>query len=70
MGDLRDAISRNNLKLPDLSEPFDFLRGDRLLRADRRLALASTACIAAARSTCVDATAQLAGIRHAARAVF
>ncbi|MBU4271305.1 MAG: hypothetical protein KKA28_05525 [Planctomycetes bacterium] len=40
MGDLRDAISRNNLKLPDLAEPLDFLRGDQLLRADRRLALA------------------------------
>jgi hypothetical protein len=40
MGDLRDAISRNNLKLPDLSEPRDFLRGDQLLRADRKLALA------------------------------
>ncbi len=39
MGDLRDAISRNNLKLPDLLEPMDFLRGDRLLRADRKLAL-------------------------------
>ncbi len=38
MGDLRDAISRNNLKLPDLSEPRDLLRGDLLLRADRRLA--------------------------------
>ena len=38
MGDLRDAISRNKLKLPDLSEPLDFLRSDRLLRADRQLA--------------------------------
>jgi len=38
MGDLRDAISRNNLKLPDLTEPLDFLRGDQLLRADRKLA--------------------------------
>ena len=40
MSDLRDAISRNNLKLPDLAEPLDFLRGDQLLRADRRLSLA------------------------------
>ena len=40
MGDLRDAISRNNLKLPDLSEAARFLRGDQLLRADRKLALA------------------------------
>ena len=39
IGDLRDAISRNNLKLPDLAGPLDFLRGDQLLRADRRLAL-------------------------------
>src|SRR5205085_5328439 len=31
MGDLRDAISRNNLKLPD------FRAGDPLLAADRRL---------------------------------
>jgi hypothetical protein len=40
MGDLRDAISRNAVKLPDLAEPMDLVRGDRLLRADRRLALA------------------------------
>ncbi len=63
IGDLRDAISRNNLKLPDLLSPLDFspddgilrrarrvsgwlwrgtadfLHGDQLLRADRRLAL-------------------------------
>ena len=36
-GDLRDALSRNHLKLPDLSDPVDLLRGDQLLRADRRL---------------------------------
>ena len=40
MGDLRDAISRNNLKLPDLSGPFSFLGGDQLLCADRKLAAA------------------------------
>lgn len=60
MGDLRDAVSRNNLKLPDLgrddppawTERFgpvlgrllagarEFWQGDRLLRADRRLAVA------------------------------
>ena len=34
MGDFRDALSRNNLKLPDL----EFSRGDPLLRADVRLA--------------------------------
>ena len=39
MGDLRDAISRNNLKLPDLAGPFGFLRGDDLLLADRKLSL-------------------------------
>ncbi len=36
--DLRDAISRNNLKLPDLADPQEWLRGDPLLRLDRRLA--------------------------------
>jgi hypothetical protein len=38
MGDLRDALSRNNLKLPDCASPDDFLRGDQLLQADLRLA--------------------------------
>jgi hypothetical protein len=36
IGHLRDAVSRNALKLPDLSTG-DLLRGDQLLRADRRL---------------------------------
>src|SRR5947209_4308005 len=36
-GDLRDTISRNQLKLPDLQDPQDFIRGDPLLRLDRRL---------------------------------
>lgn len=35
MGDLRDAISRSNLKLNDLSGPSEFLFGDKLLRADK-----------------------------------
>jgi hypothetical protein len=35
--DLRDAISRNQLKLKDLSDPQEFIRGDPLLRLDRRL---------------------------------
>ena len=35
-GDLRDALSRNALKLPDL-RPKALWRGDRLLRADHRL---------------------------------
>jgi hypothetical protein len=38
IGDLRDALSRNNLKLPDLAGPGEFLRGDPLLRLDRELA--------------------------------
>lgn len=37
-GDLRDAISRNQLKLPDLAGPQDLAGGDPLLRADRKLA--------------------------------
>jgi hypothetical protein len=36
--DLRDAVSRNQLKLPDLGDPQEFVRGDPLLRLDRRLA--------------------------------
>ncbi len=40
MGDLRDAFSRNGRKLPDLAGPGEFLRGDRLLRADRKLGVA------------------------------
>jgi hypothetical protein len=35
--DLRDAISRNNLKLPDLRDPRELVRGDPLLLLDRRL---------------------------------
>lgn len=38
MGDLRDAISRNQLKLPDVS-PAEIIVGDRLLKANRRLSL-------------------------------
>ena len=40
IGDLRDALARNRLKLPDLSGPREFLFGDPLLRANRRLAVA------------------------------
>jgi hypothetical protein len=40
MGDLRDAVSRNNRKLPDLAGPVEFFAGDRLLRVDRRLSIA------------------------------
>ncbi len=39
MSDLRDAISRNNLKLPDLESGGQFFSGDQLLRADRNLAV-------------------------------
>jgi hypothetical protein len=35
--DVRDTISRNQLKLPDLSSPQEFVHGDPLLRLDRRL---------------------------------
>jgi len=38
MGDLRDAIARNQVKLSDLSGAREFLRGDRLLDANRRMA--------------------------------
>jgi len=37
-GDLRDAVARNQLKMPDLGGPGEFLAGDPLLRADTRLA--------------------------------
>jgi len=37
MGYLRDAISRNDLKLPDLTDPQELIRGDHLLRTDDRL---------------------------------
>jgi hypothetical protein len=36
--DLRDALSRNQMKLPDLATPQEFIQGDPLLRLDRRLA--------------------------------
>lgn len=37
MSMLRDAISRNNLKMPDLAGPNELVKGDWLLQADRRL---------------------------------
>ncbi len=37
MGDFRDAISRNNLKLPDFARAVELLHGDQLLQVDRRL---------------------------------
>jgi hypothetical protein len=36
--DVRDTISRNQLKMPDLHDFYEFTRGDPLLRLDRRLA--------------------------------
>ncbi len=38
MSDLRDSLSRNNLKLPDLASVRQFFSGDQLLLADRQLA--------------------------------
>lgn len=38
LGDLRDAVARNRLKLADLSGPGEFFLGDPLIRANRRLA--------------------------------
>jgi hypothetical protein len=40
MGDLRDVVARSQLKLPDLASPVELVRGDRLLRADKKLAVA------------------------------
>jgi hypothetical protein len=34
---LRDTVSKNDLKLPDVESPLELLWGDRLLRADRKL---------------------------------
>ena len=39
MGDLRDAVARNQLKLPDLDGPKTLLLGDQLIRLNRRLAI-------------------------------
>jgi hypothetical protein len=39
MGDLRDAVARNQLKLPDLDSPQTLLLGDQLIRLNRRLAI-------------------------------
>ncbi|MEX2167828.1 MAG: hypothetical protein WD851_00835 [Pirellulales bacterium] len=36
MGDLRDAFSKNDLKLPDVTSIAELARGDQLLRADHR----------------------------------
>ncbi len=39
LGDLRDAVSRSQLKLPDLTGPGELVWGDRLLRTDASLAI-------------------------------
>ena len=39
MGEVRDAIARGDLRQPDLTGPRELLRGDRVLRANRRLAV-------------------------------
>src|SRR5262249_18432867 len=41
LGALRDALSRNQMKLADLSGPGELFRGDALLAADARLPLAA-----------------------------
>lgn len=38
MSDLRDAVARNRVKLPDLKNPGEFFLGDKLIRANRALA--------------------------------
>jgi hypothetical protein len=38
IGDIRDGLARNRLKLPDLSGPVEFFAGDPLIRINRRLA--------------------------------
>jgi len=40
IGDLRDAVARNRMKMADLAGPVEFIRGDALLRADTNLAYA------------------------------
>jgi hypothetical protein len=38
IGDVRDALARNRLKLPDLRGPVELVAGDPLIRVNRRLA--------------------------------
>jgi hypothetical protein len=38
VGDVRDAIARNRVKLPDVAGPVEFFSGDKLIRANRGLA--------------------------------
>ena len=70
MADVRDAISRNQLKLNDLAGPAEFVRGDQLLRADRRLADVPRRRLPAGRDLHPLLPAgQLAAVRVARRAV-
>ncbi len=39
LGDLRDALARSRIKLPDLAGPAEFFSGDPLIRANRLLAV-------------------------------
>jgi hypothetical protein len=39
IGNLRDAISRNQMKLPDLAGPVELVTGDPLIRLNRKLAV-------------------------------
>ena len=39
MGEVRDAVARGDLRQPNLTGPSEFVRGDRVLRADRQLAV-------------------------------
>ncbi|MFO0956426.1 MAG: hypothetical protein U0800_03040 [Isosphaeraceae bacterium] len=39
MGDVRDAMSRGDVKLPDIANPVGLIQGDPLLRANRQLAI-------------------------------
>ena len=50
MADLRDALSRNNLKMPDVTSVRQLVLGDQLLQTNRQLAEPWTASIIAAKS--------------------
>ena len=52
IGDLRDAVARNRLKLADLIGPGEFFLGDPLIRANRKLRSRLTASTVAAKSIC------------------
>ena len=67
MSDLRDGISRNNLKLPDLESGRQFFSGDQLLEADRRLGQSLGRRLSSRRGlSAAAATPEFAGLRHRA----